>query len=63
MLFVKIHTDGGVSLTAEDLNVCVCLRRKRHKAKLARSHCACAPLQRKFKLDLILHYCSAEFEL
>ncbi len=35
MLFLKIHTDGGVSLTAEDLNVCVCLRRKRHKAKLA----------------------------
>lgn len=32
MLFVKIHTGGGVSLTAEDLNVCVCLRQKRHNA-------------------------------
>lgn len=26
------------------------------------SHCACASLQRKFKVVLILHYCSAEFK-
>jgi len=35
MLFVKIHTATRVSLTAEDLNVSVCLRHKRHKANLA----------------------------
>lgn len=34
MLFVKVHTDSRVSLTAEDLNVSVCLRQKRHKANL-----------------------------
>lgn len=34
MLFVKAHTESRVSLTAEDLNVSVCLRQKRHKANL-----------------------------
>jgi len=34
MLFVKVHTERRVSLTAEGLNVSVCLRQKRHEASL-----------------------------